>query len=80
MPEKPFECVGSRDEVHAALQMTLDRRRKAGEPLPALLRYYAEKFSDGRETVDYDARFDEEHALPSRFVPLMKRAAGVRED
>ena len=80
LPEKPFECVGSRDEVHAALQMTLDRRRKAGEPLPALLRYYAEKFSDGRETVDYDARFDEEHALPSRFVPLMKRAAGVRED
>ena len=35
---KPFECVGTIDEVHAALSMTADRWYASGQrPLPALL-------------------------------------------
>ena len=38
--EKPFECVGSRDEINTALVMTIDRLEKDGEKLPYLLKYY----------------------------------------
>ncbi|MBE6904613.1 MAG: hypothetical protein E7480_08420 [Ruminococcaceae bacterium] len=36
IPEKPFECVGSRDEINAAICMTIKKSTK----LPALLEYY----------------------------------------
>ncbi len=29
--EKPFECVGSRDEINTALVMTIDRLEKMGK-------------------------------------------------
>lgn len=80
LPEKPFECVGSRDEVHAALQMTLRDRKAQGGSLPVLLEYYAEQFPDWRGNVDYTIWFDRENALPPCFVPLMEQAAGILED
>lgn len=33
--EKPFECVGSRHEVNAAICLTIEQMEAAGEPLPA---------------------------------------------
>ena len=37
---KPFECVGTIDEVNAALAMTIDRWYDKAESRPALLRHY----------------------------------------
>lgn len=76
LPEKPFECVGSRDEVHTALQAALRRYRAAGLPLPALLAHYAEQIEGWTCAVDYDRYFDRENALPPQFLALMERAAG----
>lgn len=73
--EKPFECVGSRDEVHTALQMTLRRLREMGRPLPALLERYAAQVEGWVGTVDYRSYFDRENALPPRFLTLVERAA-----
>lgn len=73
--EKPFECVGSRDEVHTALQMTLRRFRERGQALPALLERYAGQIESWEETVDYQSYFDRENALPPRFLVLVERAA-----
>lgn len=39
-PEKPFECVGTRDEVNYALQLLVEKYLKTGSRLPALLDYY----------------------------------------
>ncbi len=37
---KPFECVGTVDEVNLALRIIIDKRK--GEELPFLLKYYAD--------------------------------------
>lgn len=74
--EKPFECVGSRDEVHTALQMALRRFRETELPLPALLERYAGQIEGWTGMVDYQSYFDRENALPPRFLTLVERAAG----
>ena len=38
--EKPFECVGSRDEINTAIVLTIKGLEEAGEALPRLLSYY----------------------------------------
>mgnify|MGYP006944886756 CR=1 FL=1 len=40
LPEKPFECVGSREEINFALCETVRALQRTGEPLPALLERY----------------------------------------
>lgn len=73
--EKPFECVGSRDEVNTAIVMTIDQMERRGKALPALLAYY--------RTTDlypiyqaagnrYASYFDEENLLPLQLEQLVK--------
>lgn len=38
--EKPFECVGSVDEVNAAVTLAIRQMKESGEKLPLLFRYY----------------------------------------
>ena len=40
--EKPFECVGRRDEVRAALEMTAAKYKEVGLKLPPVLLHYKE--------------------------------------
>ena len=40
--EKPFECVGSRDEINAAIVLTIERMEKEGKKLPVLFDHYKE--------------------------------------
>lgn len=75
-PEKPFECVGRRDEVRAALEMVLERYNKEAKPLPQLLLYYKEKRDHAPFNVkDFFAFFDEENAVPQDFLKLVRYAA-----
>lgn len=41
---KPFECVGTYDEVQVALALTLDKYLQSNEPLPVLLDFFASEF------------------------------------
>lgn len=77
--EKPFECVGSRDEVNAAISLTIDRmmgQEKDLKKLPGLFRYYV---LNGlyRENDPASERFfryfDEENLLPERYLELVRR-------
>lgn len=77
--EKPFECVGSRDEVNAAISLTIDRmmgQEKDLKKLPGLFRYYV---LNGlyRENDPASGRFfryfDEENLLPERYLELVRR-------
>lgn len=72
--EKPFECVGSRDEVNAAVCLTIERMEAAGEPLPALLSWYRshpvyERSFPMRHA--YDRYYDPSHLLPEPFLRLL---------
>ncbi|MDE6732374.1 MAG: hypothetical protein K2J77_05805, partial [Oscillospiraceae bacterium] len=66
--DKPFECVGTKDEVRLSLQMALERRSL--NP-PALLRRFAEQFPD-YESTRLDGYFDEENFVPKKFLELLK--------
>ena len=73
--EKPFECVGSRDEINTAIVMTIDRLESQGEPLPALLAYY--KTTGLYETARtagnrYSSYYDSENLLPGPLARLIK--------
>lgn len=71
--EKPFECVGSVDEVNTAIHMSIDKLQKEQKPLPFLYRYYVEK---GLKKADYNPaihlnHFNKTNGLPKEFLHLI---------
>ncbi len=64
-PEKPFECVGSRDEVNAALQFTIGVYEEKNADLPVLLSIYKEIYSGEKfDLNDFLSSFDKENSVP----------------
>lgn len=75
VPEKPFECVGSRDEVKLAAWLTAKKYEDAGREYPALIKHFKEIF-DGDFPDEYRrimSYCDEENAVPSELYELVKR-------
>lgn len=66
--DKPFECVGTKNEVRLSLQMALERR--LSNP-PALLRRFAQQFPDFKP-VGFDDYFDADNFVPKQFLELLK--------
>ena len=66
---KPFECVGTYDEVNYAIALTI---KKLDWKLPYLLQYYVEHF----EVKDYDLLnyFNEENNLDPEFLEILKKS------
>lgn len=73
--EKPFECVGSRDEINTAIVQTIDRMDEEGRRLPALLDYYKTTGLYQRYKAAgnlYSSYYDEENLVPARWISLVK--------
>lgn len=80
--EKPFECVGSREEINVALSMTVKRMKEAGDELPLLLRHYTETalYEQYREKPNpYEGYYNKENLVPSQYEPLLKAALGEED-
>ncbi len=79
---KPFECVGSIDEVNYAMCLAVKNRLDSGAPLPRLLDYYTrtsacEKYRD--KPNPYVNYFDEANLIPDRLKALVReRAAKIK--
>ena len=58
--DKPFECVGTKNEVRLSLSMALDRRK---ENTPPLLKRFAERFPEYKP-VDLKSFFDRDNFVP----------------
>lgn len=72
MPEKPFECVGSYNEVNAALQRLLDQYAKKGLSLPVLLKYYGELDHIPKYSLEeFCESFDNNNLIPEYFLNLL---------
>ncbi|NLZ83398.1 MAG: hypothetical protein GX915_07025, partial [Clostridiales bacterium] len=72
-PEKPFECVGSRGEVNAALDETLLQYKDRNQPLPYLLEYYNESCEAGEHDINYYLTyFDSNNSVPNPFYDILK--------
>ncbi|MBQ2744932.1 MAG: hypothetical protein IJF37_04890 [Lachnospiraceae bacterium] len=76
--EKPFECVGSRDEINAAVTITIrdfEEGINCGAKLSYLLERYKElgmyeKHLDGCEA--YFEFYDNEHLIPEKYLQKLK--------
>ncbi|MBQ9328289.1 MAG: hypothetical protein IJ225_07105 [Solobacterium sp.] len=73
--DKPFECVGTREEVNTAAAMSIAAHERNGIPLPTLYQFYRESsyyeyYRD--KTVDWD-QFNEEHLVPEEYQALLKQ-------
>ncbi len=74
---KPFECVGSVDEVNLAASMTVQRLEAAGRQLPLLLREYRESILYKPETINKrleicHSHYDSNNLLPAEFEAILK--------
>ena len=80
--EKPFECVGSRDEINTALVMTIDRLEKDGEKLPYLLKYYKTTglYEEYKAKGDhFSGYFDEQNLVPTAWEELVHKNCKTQE-
>lgn len=80
--EKPFECVGSREEINVALSMTARQMKKEGKKLPLLINHYIQTPLYGQykdEHNPYNGYYNQENLVPSRFEPLLKKALNKEE-
>ncbi len=73
--EKPFECVGTIDEVNVALAMSI--KNHGTSPLPFLLKYFAstKNFAlyDGQE-LGLLEDFEPQHFISDNFLKILKEA------
>ncbi|MCF8304172.1 MAG: hypothetical protein K9I94_12910 [Bacteroidales bacterium] len=76
--EKPFECVGTLDEVNAALCNTIENWDK--KELPAVLQHYRNsQFFKRCRNENFTALlkvFNQTHFLPKRFLKILKEEMG----
>lgn len=73
-PEKPFECVGSRNEINTAVSAAIKRLEAENAPLPYLFRVYrqTELYEDYKDRENcYEGFFDSENLLPESFRKLL---------
>ena len=73
---KPFECVGSRDEVNTAICETIKKIEKADEELPLLYKYYKttkkyEEYINKENT--YDTFYNLENNVPEHYKEMLKK-------
>lgn len=74
--EKPFECVGSREEICCAMALGIRVREEKGLPLPKLLQYfqstplYQAARKDDTRFFDY---YQEQNLLPPAFAAQMRQ-------
>ncbi|NLP47395.1 MAG: hypothetical protein GX345_00450 [Clostridiales bacterium] len=66
---KPFECVGTVDEIRYALDLISDKYKKQAKSLPALLAYYYDKAEKGQEAPEgLLAAYEKDNAIPENFL------------
>ncbi len=74
---KPFECVGTPDEVQAALAAI--RKQREGDELPALLKHFHPAVPE--DTFDkLLADFEKNHLLPESFERILKSALPCKNE
>ena len=75
---KPFECVGSVDEINFAMCLAISKRNERGETLPYLLEYYMTtpayvKYKDSPNI--YANYFDEINLIPEDMKKYVRECA-----
>lgn len=73
--DKPFECVGTKEEVRLSLYMAAQKR---GNALPPLLARFKEKLCGYKPSGSLENFFDKDNFVPEKYVGLLVRDKGVK--
>ena len=71
---KPFECVGTPEEVNYAISKTIKQLEAEQKELPYLLNYYKENYKLVDTNTDIEKRYNEENNVPKEFEKLLKES------
>lgn len=71
---KPFECVGTYEEVCFAISKTIGSLEESGEKLPFLLKYYKENFELSSLEYDLTKLYNSENNLTEEQNIILKEA------
>ena len=71
--DKPFECVGTKEEINLSLNMIVETLNKHGKELPALLKDFKPNISNLEQAIE-NAKNDwnEDNNLPEEFENALK--------
>lgn len=72
-PYKPFDCVGTFDEVNYAISKTIQNIEKDNKPLPYLLKYYKDNFKMYDTTNDITKQYNENTNLTKEQNEILKK-------
>ena len=64
---KPFECVGTKEEVDYALKLAVEKYKK----LPKLLKYYKDNLYNPNKTYNVENYFNTENFINEKFLKMM---------
>jgi len=72
---KPFECVGTKEEINYALRLALEQTLAGSDTeendLPFLLRYYKENYYNPEQNFNVVNYYNSEHNIPDAYLPLI---------
>ncbi len=71
---KPFECVGTYEEVNFAISKTIQNLKENKFKLPYLLDYYYKNYKLTDCKLDIIKRYNKENNLPKQFDEILKKA------
>lgn len=81
-PEKPFECIGTKDEVNAAMTIIINKEEYNKDNLPSLIKYYKEECKDkhlSQEKIDQILyNFDENNNVTCETKQKMKELLDIK--
>lgn len=69
---KPFECVGTYEEVNYAITVTIKALEQKKIELPYLLQFYKDNYKLVDTTEDLTKRYNEMNNLPEEFDTILK--------
>lgn len=70
---KPFECVGTFEEIQYAITKTIIDLESKDKPLPYLLKYYKENYTLVDLSKNLTKVYNEDNNLPSEFDDILRR-------
>lgn len=70
---KPFDCVGTFEEVNFAISKTIQNIEEKGEKLPYLLQYYKDNYDLVDTTEDITKRYNEENNLNEEQNEILRK-------
>lgn len=72
--DKPFECVGTKDEINLSLGMIVEKYEQKNMKLPKLLENYSyDKKDSAKNFKDITQKWNEENNLPEKFKDKLQK-------